>query len=48
MGGRMTAANDLSQVLRRSARQDWPTMPAHTDPTPDLAMRRLAAPQADE
>ena len=47
MGGRVKAANDLSQVLRDSARQDRPTIPIPADPTPDLAMRQLAAVQLE-
>ena len=47
MGARVAAANDLSQVLRRSARQDRPAIPIPADPTPDLAMRRLAAAQLE-
>jgi hypothetical protein len=43
----MTAANDLSQVLRQSARQDRPTIPVPADPMPDSAMLRLAAAQLE-
>ena len=47
MGGRMAAANDLSQVLRQSPRQDRPAIPVPADPTPDTAMARLAAAQPE-
>jgi len=47
MGGRMAAANDLSQVLRQSPRQDRPAIPVPDDPTPDTAMARLAAAQPE-
>jgi phospholipase C len=43
MGERVAAANDLSQVLRGTARQDRPSVPVPPDPTPDAALRRLAA-----
>jgi phospholipase C len=43
MGARVAAANDLSQVLRSSPRQDRPSIPVPADPTPDLALRLLAA-----
>jgi phospholipase C len=43
MGARVAAANDLSQVLRSSPRQDRPSVPVPADPTPDLALRQLAA-----
>jgi hypothetical protein len=42
MGERMAKANDLSSVLRKSARQDRPQIPVPADPTPDSAMQRLA------
>jgi phospholipase C len=43
MGGRMAAANDLSVLIRATPRADRPAIPVPPDPTPDAAMRLMAA-----
>ncbi len=47
MGERMAAANDLSMVLRSTARQDRPNIPVPPAPASNAALARQAAPVAE-
>jgi len=47
MGERVAVANDLSMVLRTTARDDMPSIPIPPKPEPDTAIARQAMTEAE-